>query len=189
MTRPSEPVSARAGPPRRAWLKSLAVVSLGLAGCATRTSAPAPPDALSGRLLLQISPQGSQPARQWSAGFELRGSAQAGELDLTSPLGTLVAQARWQPGQAELDQGGERKRFADLADLSLQLLGETVPLEALFDWLRGRPWPGASHVQTDAGFTQGGWVVDLTGLGGGTLTARRPAAPVLTLRARLEASP
>lgn len=189
MTPSSNPVNSLVGPSRRAWLTSLAGVSLGLAGCATRTPATAPPNTLSGRLLLQISPQGSEPARQWSAGFELRGSAQAGELDLTSPLGTLVAQARWQPGQAELAQGGERKRFADLADLSLQLLGEAVPLEALFDWLRGRPWPGASHVQTEAGFTQGGWLVDLTGLSGGTLLARRPAAPALTLRARLEASP
>lgn len=168
---------------------NLVGASLGYTGCATQTSAPTAPESLSGRLLLQISPQGSEPARQWSAGFELRGSARSGELDLTSPLGTLVAQARWQPGQAELAQGGERKRFVDLADLSLQLLGQAVPLEALFDWLRGRPWPGAAHERTNEGFTQGGWVVNLSGLGDGTLTARRPAAPALSLRVRLEASP
>jgi hypothetical protein len=50
-------------------------------------------------------------------------------------LGTTVAQARWRPGQAELHQGGERRAFADLGELSRQLLGENVPLEALFERL------------------------------------------------------
>lgn len=189
MALPPTPVKDPGVLSRRGCLASIAGFSLAIAGCATPTPAPTTPPTLSGRLLLQISPQGLEPARQWSAGFELRGTAQAGELDLTSPLGTLVAQARWQPGHAELAQGGQSQRFVDLADLSLQLLGEAVPLEALFDWLRGRPWPALAHERTDAGFTQGGWVVDLTGLGAGTLTAQRPAAPALTLRARLEASP
>ena len=172
---------------RRAW--TLGVATTLLAGCATRQPPPPSADVLTGRLILQIGGSESQPPRQWSAGFELRGTARAGELDLTSPLGTLVAQARWQPGQAELLQGPETTRFEGLAELSRQMLGEAVPLEALFDWLRGRPWPALAHELTDAGFTQGGWVVDLTGLGAGTLTAQRPAAPALTLRARLEASP
>lgn len=146
-------------------------------------------DALAGRLVLQISPGASTPAQQWSAGFELRGSAQAGELELTSPLGTTVAQARWHPGQVELLQGGERRTFADLDELSRQLLGENVPLGALFDWLRGRPWPATGHERTALGFVQQGWAVDLSGLGEGRLTARRDRAPAITLRARLETAP
>ena len=158
------------------------------AGCST-VPPPASGDVLAGRLVLQISPGAHTPAQQWSAGFELRGSAQAGELDLTSPLGTTVAQARWRPGQAELDQGGERRAFPDLGELSRQLLGENVPLEALFDWLRGRPWPAASHERTAQGFVQQGWSVDLSGLGEGRLTARRDQAPTILLRARLEVAP
>jgi outer membrane lipoprotein LolB len=158
------------------------------AGCSTAPP-PARGDALTGRLVLQISPSTNTPAQQWSAGFELRGSAQAGELELTSPLGTTVVQARWHPGQVELLQGGERRGFADLGELSRQLLGENVPLEALFDWLRGRPWPAASHERTAQGFVQQGWAVDLSGLGEGRITARRDQAPTILLRARLEVAP
>jgi outer membrane lipoprotein LolB len=140
-------------------------------------------------MILQIGASPSQPARQWSAGFELRGTARAGELDLTSPLGTLVAQARWQPGMVELSQGAERLLFASLPDLARQLLGETVPLEALFDWLRGRPEPQAPHEVTAAGFLQQGWDIDLTGLAAGTFTAKRSSEPTITLRARLEGAP
>lgn len=174
-------------PSRRTWLVNCALLTG--AGCATRTPVVPVTATLSGRISLQISPQGSEPARQWGAGFELRGSAHTGELDLTSPLGTLVAQARWQPGLVELAQGGERRRFADLDDLALQLLGEAVPLQALFEWLRGRPWAGAPHEQTEGGFSQAGWSVDLTGMTSGTLTARRVRAPAITLRARLESTP
>jgi outer membrane lipoprotein LolB len=174
---------------RRAWLGAHAgLTAVWGAGCASRPPAAAA-DSLSGRLILRISPSGSAPARQWSAGFELRGTAQAGELDLTSPLGSVVAQARWKPGQAELDQGGERWRFDDLTDLSRQLLGEAVPLAALFDWLRGQPWPAEPHERTSQGFVQRGWAVDLSALGDGTLTAQREQAPAITLRARLQALP
>jgi outer membrane lipoprotein LolB len=76
-----------------------------------------------------------------------------------------------------------------LSELSRQLLGENVPLEALFDWLRGRPWPATSHERTAQGFVQQGWAVDLSGLGEGRLTARRDQAPAILLRARLETAP
>jgi len=37
----------------------------------------------------------------------------------------------------------ETRRFASLDELTREALGESVPIEAWFDWLRGRPWPGA----------------------------------------------
>ena len=176
---------------RRSWVLGLGlgVAVTSLAGCANRPPPAASATALAGRMILQIGASPSQPARQWSAGFELRGTARAGELDLTSPLGTLVAQARWQPGMVELSQGAERLLFASLPDLARQLLGETVPLEALFDWLRGRPEPQAPHEVTAAGFLQQGWDIDLTGLAAGTFTAKRSSEPTITLRARLEGAP
>ena len=154
-------------------------------GCASKP-APSPAGRLEGRLMLQRDAQGTSPAQRWSAGFELRGSAQEGELDLTSPLGTVLARARWNPVEAALDQGGEQRRFDGLMDLSRQLLGEPVPLQALFDWLQGRPWPGAAHAPSPQGFVQGGWAVDLTALAQGVVSARRDAAPSLSLRIRLE---
>lgn len=156
-------------------------------GCTTAPVAGA--QALSGRLGLQIGAQGGTPARQWSAGFELRGSDEAGELDLTSPLGTVVAQARWRPGAAELIQGSERRVFDSLTALAWELLGEPVPLEALFDWLKGRPWARQPHESTGNGFLQAGWAVDVSALAAGGLTARRAQQPTLTLRVRLDTMP
>ena len=180
-----DPIPLIAG--RRTWALGVALTCL--AGCASRQPAAVAVAPLAGRLILQIGASQSQPARQWSAGFELRGTARAGELDLTSPLGTLVAQARWQPGAAELTQGAERLRFESLPDLARQLLGEAVPLEALFDWLRGRPEPQAPHQATTSGFVQQGWAIDLSGLTDGLFIARRTAEPTITLRARLEGAP
>ena len=173
---------------RRTWAL-LGVATTVLAGCATHQPTARGRDVLTGRLILQIGASASQPSRQWSAGFELRGSASSGELDLTSPLGTVVAQARWQPGQAELLQGPETTRFEGLAELSRQMLGEAVPLEALFDWLRGRPDPQAPHQLTSSGFVQQGWNIEITGLAEGLFVARRASTPAITLRARLEGAP
>jgi hypothetical protein len=56
------------------------------------------------------------------------------------------------------------RRFADLDALTREVLGESVPLEAWFDWLHGRPWPGAASTPEPggAGFGQLGWAVDLS---------------------------
>lgn len=172
---------------RRPWAAIALLGALWAAGCTT--VAPDQRAALSGRLALQIGADGTTPARQWSAGFELRGTAQSGELDLTSPLGTVVAQARWQPDGAELVQGGERQQFDSLSALAQALLGEAVPLQALFDWLKGRPWPQQPHEPTPNGFSQAGWTVDLSALAAGGLTARRAKEPAITLRTRLDSTP
>lgn len=172
--------------PRR-WAAIALLGALWAGGCTTVS--PERSDTLSGRLALQIGAFGGSPARQWSAGFELRGTAQTGQLDLTSPLGTVVAQARWRPGAVELLQGGEHLQFDSLTALAQQLLGEPMPLEALFDWLRGRPWAQEPHQPTSSGFLQAGWAVDLSALAAGSLTARRSNEPAITLRARLDPTP
>ena len=38
--------------------------------------------------------------------------------------------------------------YADLDALAAAALGEGVPMLALFDWLRGRPWAGAPSAAT-----------------------------------------
>ena len=141
---------------------------------------------ISGRLSLRVQSFADRPAQGLTAAFELQGHAERGELRLLSPLGGTLAAARWAPGQALLDTPAGRQVFASLDELSLQTLGEVVPLAALPDWLAGRPWPGAAHQAGDNGFAQLGWRVDLTRRAQGWVTAERDAPPAVALRIRLD---
>ena len=132
-------------------------------------------------------------ARNASLHFEWTGNAQQGELDLSTPLGTLLAEARWQPGRAELRSPDGLREFVDLESLAEAMLGERLPMQALADWLRGRPWSGARFepLGTEAGgpgrFRQVGWTVDLSGHAEGRIEARRTEPPpAIQLRLRLD---
>ena len=168
------------------------LMALGLAACASVTQAPVAADAemLSGRLAVRVEAGDGAAARSENAGFELQGNAHAGQLNLSTPLGSVLAQARWAPGSVVLATPQGERRFADLDALTREVLGESVPVAALFDWLRGRPWPGAPSADTTAraepGFVQLGWAVDLARFGEGWVVARRDRAPVVTVRARLD---
>ena len=171
---------------RRALLCLAASTALAAAGCAT--APPRAPDAggaLSGRLAVQVAAHGSQPARSVNADFDLQGGPEQGALQLATPLGTVLAQARWRPGEVWLKSTEGERRFATLAALADEVLGEPLPLDALFDWLRGRPWSGAPSTRSAGGFVQLGWTVDLQRWSDGLVTARREAAPTVTVRARL----
>jgi outer membrane lipoprotein LolB len=155
-----------------------------LAGCASL-----PPDGatqIDGRLSVSVAAHGSQPARGLQAGFQLRGDASAGELRLSNPLGLQVAAARWRPGEAVLTSADGESRFDGLEALAREALGEPVPLQALPDWLQGRPWPGAASQPVPGGFEQLGWTVDLGRWADGLVTAVRRAEPAVTVRARVE---
>jgi outer membrane lipoprotein LolB len=71
-----------------------------------------------------------------------------------------------------------------------ELIGEPVPLQALPDWLRGRPWNGAPYTDLPApadGFIQGGWRIDRSDIAQGRISAMRPQPPpAITVRARLD---
>ncbi|WP_372527045.1 outer membrane lipoprotein LolB [Piscinibacter sp.] len=174
--------------PGLAWLA--AIVLLG--GCA---SLRAPTDiiageSLSGRLTVRVDATPSTDARNVTATFELQGNADQGRLDLSTPLGTTLARARWAPGRVALVTPQGETRFADLDELTHEVLGESVPVAALFDWLSGRPWPGADSAPTtppaEPGFVQLGWVVSLARFGEGWVAARREQVPVVTVRAKLD---
>jgi outer membrane lipoprotein LolB len=160
-----------------------------LGGCVQLPPRQGLPADLSGRLAVRVD---DQPVRQWSAAFELSGNARDGQLNLVSPLGTVLAQARWSPAQAELTTPEGTRRFDSLDQLGEQALGERIPLAALFDWLRGLPWaqaPWTAPVDNSSGFVQLGWRVDLSRLAEGAVEARRdaaPSAPAVTVRARLD---
>jgi outer membrane lipoprotein LolB len=178
-------------PAQRAWrLRRLAtvVVACALGGCAvqpTRSTS----DAVVGRLSVLVAATGNEPARAFSAGFELRGDPAAGRLDLFAPTGTVVARAMWQPGSAQLEAGQGSAQFADLGELTLRALGERLPIEALFDWLQGRPWAGVPHAPRPQGFAQEGWEVDISALARGSIVARRDSRPAVTLRVRMTPDP
>lgn len=179
---------------RRGFLCGAAALSLLLlSGCASLApqSKPALGDdgvRLNGRLSVQVSGSSGRPTGG-NAGFELLGSASAGQLELSTPLGSLVARARWGGGEVLLQTPNEERRFEDLDALTREMLGEAIPLAALFDWLRGRPWPQAAHVAAVApaqGFEQLGWQLDLSQFGDGLIIASRAREPAVTLRARLD---
>jgi outer membrane lipoprotein LolB len=168
-------------PARRLW--ALAALAW-LAGCAGLTPQLAPD--LAGRLAVKVDAAPGQPARSFSAEFDLRGDAQRGQLRLTGPLGGMLADVRWEPGGAELTDAQGPRRYATLDAMTQDLFGEALPLAAVIDWLRGRPWPGApSHAAGD-GFEQLEWRVGLARFADGVLEARRERAPAVSLRARLE---
>ncbi|PTT80232.1 outer membrane lipoprotein LolB [Pelomonas sp. HMWF004] len=165
-------------------------LSLALAGCAQlpREAAPAATaqgdeSRLSGRISVVVAGGVHSRGTGGSASFELLGGPLAGRLELTSPLGALVARASWQPGQVLLQTPGDERRFDDLDALTRELLGEPVPVAALFDWLQARPWPAAAHQKTSNGFEQLGWRIEPRLP---ALVATRLAEPVVTLRAKLD---
>jgi outer membrane lipoprotein LolB len=158
-----------------------------VAGCAT-TPTDGPGSTVSGRLSLQVEAFEERPAHNLSAAFDLSGTAERGSLQLASPLGLTLAEAHWRDGEfVRLVTREGEKRFPDLETMSRQALGEALPLRALPDWLRGRPWPGAPSLAEGGrgGFEQLGWQVDLTRFGDGFWLARRAAAPAVVMRVRL----
>jgi outer membrane lipoprotein LolB len=162
-----------------------AAAFLALSGCAGLGPLQPPPD-LAGRLAIRVDASAQTPSRSFSADFDLRGNADRGTLRLSGPLGATLAEVHWQPGSAELADAQGTRAFDTLDAMTRELFGETLPLVALIDWLRGRPWPGAPNVKRDDGFDQLGWRISLAGFAQGLLQATRDSAPAVSVRARLE---
>jgi outer membrane lipoprotein LolB len=149
------------------WAPWLPAVSLAvLAGCA---SAPKtlPADAAvngpwSGRLALQVK---DNPSGSFAAMFELKGSARAGELTLSTPVGSTLAVVAWTPESATLRSNGQVRQAESVDALVAQATGSAIPVAALFDWLRG--------INTQVP----GWRVDLSQLAQGRLGAVRLEPP------------
>ena len=107
-----------------------AALALGLAACSTLQPAPPAPAEFAGRLSVKVE---SDPPHAVAAAFELRGTPQAGQLDLATPLGSLMARARWSPAEVVLATPNEEKAYPDLDALTRAVLGESLPVPALFD--------------------------------------------------------
>ncbi|MFM6986369.1 MAG: lipoprotein insertase outer membrane protein LolB [Hydrogenophaga sp.] len=139
------------------------------AGCAApRWPAGSATHDWSGRLAMQVD---SDPPQSLTAGFDLTGSPDTGELRISSPLGTTLATLRWRPGHAELLHGTQSAQRDSLDALTTEWMGASLPVAALFGWLRGVPE------------AVDGWTVDLSGYAQGRLTAlRHHPAPAAHLR-------
>ena len=88
----------------RGWTLGVVLLSAWLlTACATpqRTALPGETN-WNGRLSVRVD---SDPPQSFTAGFDLRGSPQTGELQLNSPLGNTLATVLWSPQGAELRQG------------------------------------------------------------------------------------
>ena len=127
----------------------------------------------SGRLGLQVD---SQPPQSWQVGFELQGTSQVGQLTLLNPLGGgVLARLNWTPQQATLERGNQRWTQPNVEALAQQLAQTPLPVQAMFDWIEGRP------------LIHAGWQPDLSALGEGRiLVQRKQPAPAAQLRILLD---
>lgn len=158
---------------RRVWLGTGSLLLMAIAGCSTPPSQPVDTSAFwAGRLALQV--QGTPP-QNWSASFELQGSAETGQMVLLSPIGTTLARLSWTPQTAWLEQGSDKTESSNLQSLSQRLTGTDLPVAALFEWLAGKTAQAP------------GWQADLSAHAQGRLTAKRTTpAPEAVLRIVLD---
>jgi len=133
-----------------------------LAGCAAPRLAPSQQNTsieLAGRLSLVSGPAEAQKALYGGFRLVLQGQ-EAGEFEVFSPLGQMLARARWSPGQASLDDGRQTQRFASFDAMTRAALGVALPQAALQDWVRGQPASALpSQELPDGAFVQLGWTV------------------------------
>jgi len=162
------------------WRLQIALVAIFafifIAGCAAPTRATdqfyAGSSHWQGRLSVRIE---SDPPQAFSAGFELRGSPQVGELIFYTPLGSTAAALSWSSGTAVMRTPSDVRYFESLDALTAQAIGTSLPVAALFAWLAG----------TDA--VAAGWSADLSQRTDGRFTARRTEPrPLAELRVVLE---
>ena len=142
--------------PGRRGRWALAFAIFFIAGCAEPLRATGQFDSKTGpwtgRLALQVK---DDQIASFSAAFELKGRAEAGELTLFTPLGATAAVLRWEPGLAVLKGNGQVQQFESVDALMAAATGSAVPIAVLFDWLAGTNTAVA------------GWQADLSGLGAG----------------------
>jgi outer membrane lipoprotein LolB len=117
-----------------------------------------------GRISLVVQ---SEPVQAFSGGFDLQGNADAGELTLTTPLGSTAALLRWSPGVAQLQSGGQTQQYPSVQAMMERTTGAAIPIDALFAWLRGQT--ATAH----------GWLADVSRHADGRISAQRtePAPP------------
>ncbi len=138
----------------------------GLSGCAQLAPMPSGEPSpggfeLSGRFAVRYANESATGAVQW------RHSQAADDLLITNPLGQGVARITRSGQEFELETSqGERYHAPDAESLTQQVLGWSLPLHGLPDWVLARPLPGepAEVARSDNGrvtsLSQDGWRID-----------------------------
>jgi len=177
----------------RARTAVLAVSCVLLAACATTSQSP-PDRSYSGRFSATTTASEKRENVSGRFNLEIRGSHQV--LDLLSPLGTTVARIEVEPTGARATGAQMQEMRGPNADvLTEQLLGWTLPVSGLADWIEGRPAPErVARIERDAGrvvlIEQDGWTIRLSEPFESTSRPRRllleraaaANAPAVTLR-------
>jgi len=171
---------------RRAGRLAALALIVGLAAC---RSLPAPAlleHRYAGRFSLAVlhhAPDQDGRREAYSGRFALQVGAQALALDLVSPLGATIARFETDPHEARLlvpDAGGVRvERGSDAQALSERVLGWSLPVAGMPDWVQGRPVPSRPFQPlpgegAQQRFEQDGWAV--------TVDAPEPDRPGLRLQ-------
>jgi outer membrane lipoprotein LolB len=164
-----------------------------LTACSSLPAVPTPHrlSDFTGRLSVRIEATTFSTEKSFSASFSLAGSDAQGHIELTSAIGTMLAQARWMPQGAWLATPQGESVYPSMPQLTREVFGEAIPIAPWFDWLRGQPWAGAaSEPRPDnlPGFVQDGWTVDLVRQSDRLIVARREQPPAVTLRIKLDES-
>ena len=150
------------------WLRISLALAIAVLTVACSTLLPAPEDSRveqswTGRFALTVSlPE--QPNQSHSGSFTLTQGLGLTQLDLSTPLGTVIASARSSAtGAILVTADGRRIDAAEPEQLTEQLFGWRVPFQRLPDWLRGRPMTVTSQTSMPDGqkrpllATEAGW--------------------------------
>jgi outer membrane lipoprotein LolB len=200
VNRPS-PTCSGCNPNDSAWRRLTGVLAVLAAACATLPPTTGGGISYTGRFALAVD--GVDRHETASGRFELTVNKPDVTLDLSTPLGTTVARVQSGPAGARLtvpSAGGLRTAQGPDADaLSLEVLGWTLPVSGISDWIEGRPVPGRPY-RLDPGaagtteLEQDGWTIRFEAPGADgrirRLDMTRPRqgdAPAVSLRVVLDA--
>ena len=127
------------------WRVWPALVLVGvLAGCAApqRITGDGPAFERQGRFAVNLQPVGAAPYAA-QGGFSWRDEGRVLRLDLVSPLGSILARIRVEPGLSILERAdGSRESAATPDDLLALMWGHAMPVSGLRAWMRGQEAPG-----------------------------------------------
>ena len=102
-------------------------------------------DQISGRLAVRVAADGNQVERADRCGLRAQRQPAGRAHRIHEPARQRRGAAR--SGRHSRCCSSRRKANSGLptsTSMSREVLGESIPVAALFDWLRGRPWPGAA---------------------------------------------
>ena len=167
------PAEARAFRGWRGWVLQVLAL-LCLVGCAAPVAPPDVRDSATelvrhGRFALKAEEFGRAPEAV-QGGFDWHDTGAVLILDLTNPFGSVLARVQVSlEGSVLTRANGEVIRAATPDALLQRVLGQTMPVQGLRDWLRSQRVPGPAMTVQDRDeqgrivvFEQGGWTVRLS---------------------------